>query len=137
LAKILVVDDDPETRLLLDSILGDANGHEIVFATDGDKGISTFDKDQPDLVITDLVMPHLHGVLMIEHLTAVYPSTKIIAISGKAPEQLERAESAGAVASLQKPIDRDALVEVVEWALAAPKPWDNVRQPPPLRRDPE
>ena len=78
----------------------------------------------PDLVITDLVMPQLSGIPMIEHLKAVYPTSKIIAISGKAPEQLEDAEAAGAVAALEKPFRRAALVAVVEQALAIREPWD-------------
>ena len=70
-ATILVVDDDQETRILLSSVLGDGLGHTLVFAKDGEAGIRIFRRTDPDLVITDLVMPRLHGVLMIEHLKAV------------------------------------------------------------------
>ena len=72
-------------------------------------------------------MPKLDGVLLIEHLHALYPGAKIIAISGSVPGRLDRAEGAGAVASLEKPIQRDELVEAVERALARPEPWDRVR----------
>ncbi len=122
MAKILVVDDDAETRVLLNALLG-ALGHDIVFAPDGESAIGRFERTDPDLVITDLVMPNLHGVELIEHLRAVYPGSRIIAISGLAPDQLQDAREAGAVAALPKPIDGDALLEAVDRALSKRRPW--------------
>ena len=81
------------------------------------------EKTDPDLVITDLVMPGLHGVLLIEHIRTLDPDAKIIAISGKAPEQLHRAKEAGAMATLTKPLDRAKLVAAVERALAVRDLW--------------
>ena len=107
--------------MLLASVLHDELGHEVIFESDGEAAVETYGRVDPDLVITDLVMPQLP---MIEHLKAVYPTSRIIAISGKAPEQLEDAEAAGAVAALEKPFRRDALVYVVEQALAIREPWD-------------
>ena len=124
LATILVVDDEPQARLLLASVLQDELGHEVVFAPDGEAAAETYGQIDPDLVITDLVMPQLSGIPMIEHLRAAYPTSKIIAISGKAREQLEDAEAAGAVAALEKPFRRGELVAAVERALAIREPWD-------------
>ena len=70
-------------------------------------------------VITDLVMPGMHGVLFIRHLKADYPDCKVIAMSGKAPEHLKIAAEAGALATLHKPMERQALVRAVEEALAS------------------
>lgn len=123
MATILIVDDDPGTRVLMNAILGETMGHELLFAPDGESGIERFRAADPDLIITDLVMPALHGIRLIEHLKEVYPDPKIIAISGKAKEQLERAEEAGALASITKPIQKDELVSAVEQALSGPEPW--------------
>lgn len=122
MAVILVVDDAPDTRLQLNSILGNL-GHNLVFATDGEVGFTSFERFQPDLVITDLVMPNMHGVRLIEHLKAIYPESKIIAVSGKAPEQLDRAVKAGAVAALTKPLVQEELVAAVDEALSSADPW--------------
>lgn len=127
MAKILVVDDDPEIRVLLNALLADDLGHELAFASDGDAGVGRYDRVRPDLVITDLVMPKLSGLLLIEHLHSLYPD-KIIAISGSTPLQLDRAKAAGASASLAKPIERDELIEAIDQALAAPGPWDRERK---------
>ena len=80
--------------------------------------LTVYEQIHPDLVITDLVMPEMHGVLLIEQLKAAHPACKVIAISGKAPEHLQRAIQAGALATLEKPMERRALVEAVERALA-------------------
>lgn len=127
MATILVVDDDARTRELLHSILEGQLGHEVLFAADSEAAPDTYAQTNPDVVITDLVMPHLHGVLLIERLMTLDPACKVIAISGKAPEQLSRAEDAGALATLQKPIQRDDLVSAVKHALAGPKPWGRAR----------
>lgn len=123
MARILIVDDDSQARVLLNAVLGQQLGHDLVFAPDGEAAIESYRKVQPDLVITDLVMPQLNGILLIEHLKVMYPAVRIIAVSGKAGEQLERAEMAGAVAALHKPIRRDELLAAIERALSDPDPW--------------
>ena len=74
---ILVVDDDPQARVLLNSLLADDLGHQLVFAPDGEAGIARYEQTHPDVVITDLVMPRLSGILMIEYLTAIYPTSNL------------------------------------------------------------
>ena len=122
MATILIVDDETNTRVLLNSILENELGHELFFSPDGAAAIEMYPLIYPDLVITDLVMPRLNGVRLIEHLKAVYPDSKIMAMSGRAPEQLERAEAAGAMATLTMPIQRNELLAAVERALADPGP---------------
>jgi YesN/AraC family two-component response regulator len=70
------------------------------------------------MIITDLVMPILNGVLLIEHVSNMNPLAKIIGISGKGPEHLRRAQEAGAVAVLRKPIDRVQVMHEVDRVLA-------------------
>ena len=123
-ATVLVIDDDPESRILVNVILGDRHGYRVVFAADGERGLGTYRSSQPDLVVTDLVMPGLDGVVLIEHLRAIYPDSKIIAISGKGQDQLDLATEAGATSALAKPIQADELIDAVEKALAIRGPWD-------------
>ena len=66
MATVLVVDDDPQARTLLQGTLV-ALGHRVLLAPDGEVALTLYDQAEPDLVITDLVMPVLNGVLLIEH----------------------------------------------------------------------
>lgn len=126
MATILVVDDDATTRLVLNRILGDREGHEIRFAPDGEAAIERLAREEPDLIITDLVMPKLNGVLLVKHIREEHRRIPVIAISGKAPEHLERAKEAGALEALIKPLDPALLVAAVDRALAEGRnldPW--------------
>ena len=58
--RILVVDDSPVERHILSELLGGA-GYAVGIATDGPQGIETAKRDQPDLVIMDVVMPGING----------------------------------------------------------------------------
>jgi CheY-like chemotaxis protein len=119
MARILVVDDDVDARILLYGILADL-GHDVLLATDGEVALTLYDQSEPDLVVTDLVMPVLNGVLLIEHLSNLDPDVRIIAISGKGQEHLRRAKEAGVAAALSKPIQRDKLIAEVARILGAP-----------------
>ena len=123
MSLLLVVDDDPQVRVLLRSLLEDDLGHEVVFATDGQMAAERFAKIDPDLVITDLIMPKMHGVALIAHLRRVYPASNIIAISGKGQEELDKAVRAGAIASLKKPLNRGDLVWAIGRGLHSQDPW--------------
>jgi CheY-like chemotaxis protein len=112
----LVVDDDPQVRLELHTLLA-SEGHPIYVAPHGEAALGIADQVAVDLVITDLVMPAMRGTLLIESLAAVSPDLPVIAISGKGAELLQQARLAGAAAVFSKPIDRDALVREVDRVL--------------------
>jgi two-component system response regulator AtoC len=116
LATILVVDDDPLFRSQADALLSDL-GHEVVLAANGEAGLAQYDVRDPDLVVTDIVMPAMNGVLLIEQILSVYPEARVIAITGKDPAQLQRAKIAGAAAVLRKPIDGGQFIAEVERLL--------------------
>jgi CheY-like chemotaxis protein len=127
MALILVVDDDAQIRVLLRSLLEDELGHEVVFAADGQMAAERFAKIDPDLVITDLIMPKMHGVALIQHLRAMYPASTLIAISAKGQTVLDRALKAGAAAALGKPLNREELVTAINRALRPADPWKRER----------
>ena len=124
MATILIIDDDPGTRFLIRSLLETHFGHEVILAADGETGLVRYRRIQPDLLITDLIMPGLRGGILIEHLHNIYPNSRIIAISGssEASQLLEKAVDAGAFAALKKPFDQQELFSVVKRALAIPNP---------------
>src|ERR1700720_2123972 len=83
MAKILVIDDDPIVRMSIVYLLEEA-GHLVLWAVDGLQGIAIFRGWQPDLVITDIIMPEQEGIQTIEEILKAKPDAKIIAISGGA-----------------------------------------------------
>ncbi len=60
-AKILVVDDDPAISEML-SIVLEAEGFDTVVVTDGAEAVATFEREQPDLILLDLMLPGMNGI---------------------------------------------------------------------------
>lgn len=121
MAKILVIDDEAQLRDLLTKML-ERDGHKVATAFDGEEGIRVFGQFNPDLVITDIIMPNKDGVEVIMDLVAVAPNIPIIAISGgrrtiTAEFNLESAEMLGVSGILPKPFTRDQLLETVNRVL--------------------
>jgi CheY-like chemotaxis protein len=119
--KILIIDDDAIVRQTLTKILGDA-GYEVATAEDGLRGMAMFRSEQPDLVITDIIMPEQEGIQTIGEIRAAKPDAKIIAISGGGrignTDFLKIAQALGAMAVIPKPFDPDELLALVENCLA-------------------
>ncbi len=117
--KILVIEDDDQVRRLLRQILEDQD-YEVVEARDGDEGISQYRQEQPDLLISDLVMPGKDGLMAIQEILQEYPRANVICISGGPrgkPYWLPLAKRAGAFHTLKKPIEPSVLISAVRNCL--------------------
>ncbi len=121
MATILVIDDDAAMRRLILRVLG-ARGHALLEAENGQQGLTLVENRQPDLIITDILMPGKEGIETIREVLDRWPGTKIIAISGGGGSQnlmfLEAAKAFGAYASLAKPFRPEQLIEIVDKVLA-------------------
>jgi len=121
MAKILVIDDEALLAKSLSIILGKA-GHTVVTAENGKLGLEAFAREQPDLVITDIIMPVMEGIEAIQALRTQAPNLPIIAVSGggrtKNLEFLRIAEKLGANAALPKPFTKEQLLTIVANCLA-------------------
>ena len=69
---VLVVDDDPGTRLLAVASLRQA-GYATAEAADGEEGVSAYEKFRPDLVLIDVVMPRMDGFAAVREIR-VFPA---------------------------------------------------------------
>ncbi len=119
--KILVIDDDLAFRQMLAKLLQRA-GYATVSAHNGKVGLQLCQEAQPDLVITDIVMPEQDGIETIGLLRRRFPHVKIVAISGGgqrigAAVPLTVAAKLGAHALFEKPIPGQELLDVVEGLL--------------------
>jgi len=118
MARVLVIDDDLDTRMLLEETLKSA-GHEVVLASDGKQGVAIYRTKPADIVITDIYMPGKGGLETIIELRQSYPEVPIIALSGTgaARAMLSIAQKFGAVAVLQKPFAAQDLITTLKKVL--------------------
>jgi len=88
--------------------------------------LKSYQNNDIDLVITDLAMPNMNGILLIEEILAEDRNALIIAVSGVSPEQLERAEAVGATRTMQNPYEATELHKAVTQTL------NRVKESPPV-----
>jgi CheY-like chemotaxis protein len=130
MARILVVDDEPEIRDLCAVTLREV-GHQVVLADNGQSALDIHRIAPQDLVLLDMFMPIKDGLETLAALRQARPAPKIIAVSagwrvtgrrvandGPPRDVLEEARALGADAVLKKPFDPDDLVRTVETLLA-------------------
>jgi DNA-binding response OmpR family regulator len=119
MAKVLVIDDDDLVRRAVARIVQTA-GHETIEVGDGKAGMTALREHDPDLVITDVVMPEQEGIATIAAIREI-SGLPIIAISGfqrgGAFDPLLDAEMMGADITLSKPFTPDELRSAVEELL--------------------
>jgi DNA-binding response OmpR family regulator len=120
-ANILLVDDEEQLRSMLRLVLEEA-GHAVQEASDGQKAVESFKNQQPDVVVTDLVMPNKEGIETIMELRRLRRDVKVIAMSGggrnNANDYLTLAKRFGACITLTKPFGNQEILDAVTAALA-------------------
>jgi DNA-binding response OmpR family regulator len=122
--KILIVDDDPDLRRVLNIRLR-ANHYETVQASDGYSAISVAQKEQPNLIILDLGLPAGDGFSVLERLknSDSLSSIPVIVLTARDPHSDEqKALLAGATAFFQKPVENDELLATIRAALLNTSP---------------
>ena len=81
MARILIIDDDLDIRILLRTVL-EHEGYDIIEAANGAEGLQQYQAIPPDLVITDLQMPVMDGLELLQVLRHVAPTPTVVALSG-------------------------------------------------------
>ena len=119
MARVLIVDDEEMDRVLERSIL-EKEGHELLFAADGESALKICKNEDVELIISDLAMPDFNGLRFIKELREDGLYMPLIAVSGWAADQLDLAMEYGADLSLRKPVDGDELLKAVKIALSLP-----------------
>ncbi len=116
--RILLVDDDAEIveslRLALES-----NGYEVLVARDGNQGLALTERENPDLVILDMMMPKRSGFLVLEKMrrTRQEPLRVIMITANEGSRHKAYAEMLGVDDYLRKPFPMDQLLESVRRVL--------------------
>ena len=117
-SRVLVVDDNPEVRAMLEDVLTSL-GYATRTAADGATAVRAVLSEAPDVVLLDVYMPGLSGVGALPTIVALAPNAKIIMISGTANEDvLKRSLAFGAHDYVTKPFEISSLSRALETALA-------------------
>jgi DNA-binding response OmpR family regulator len=119
--QILIIEDDFAIRDLILQTLTKA-GYEVIGAEDGVEGLNLFRENNPELVITDIVMPQKEGLQTIIELRQASPTVKVIAMSGGGrysnTDYLKLAQKFGARRTVTKPFMREEMLTAVREVLA-------------------
>jgi DNA-binding response OmpR family regulator len=122
MAEVLVVDDDPDIRLLVSFALEDS-GYTVRQATDGAAALAAIEKSEPDAMVLDVMMPGTDGfgVLRGMRQRRIGEKTRVLILTCKTEERDHlRGWELGAHEYLTKPFDPDQLVERIQYLLSAP-----------------
>ena len=117
--RILLVDDDREIVETLQIAL-EAKGYDILIARDGNQGLAMVERDDPDLVILDIMMPKRSGFLVLEKLrrTRPVPIRVIMITANEGSRHKAYAEMLGVDDYIRKPFAIDRLIESVTRLLS-------------------
>ena len=115
-SKVLVVDDEPQITRVLRTVLT-SQGYQVRTAAEGEAALSNFTEWRPELVITDLYMPHMDGIELCRRIRSM-SSVPIIVLSVKGEEKTKvEALDSGADDYVTKPFGIDELLARVRAAL--------------------
>ncbi len=115
--KVLLIDDEQSIIETL-SILLKKEGFEVLSALSGTEGIERFGEDQPDLVLTDVRMPKVSGVDVLEAIRERDPTTPVVLMTAQASLQSAiQAVNLGATHYVQKPFSNEELVTILRRSL--------------------
>jgi PAS domain S-box-containing protein len=107
--KILLIDDEPDIVRVLSMSLK-ADGYEVIPAHSGIEGIEIFDKERPDIVLTDIKMPGMDGIEVLKKVKSIHPQSEVIIITGHGDiDNTIEALQYGASDFINKPVRDEAL----------------------------
>jgi CheY-like chemotaxis protein len=109
--KVLIVDDDPTMLSVLQQLLGD-EGFEVRFALDGRQALSEISNDEPDLVVSDIMMPKLDGLNLARQLRERGNRTPVVLMSAVYDDVDLPSDR-----FVPKPFDVEHLIQVIHRAV--------------------
>lgn len=117
MAKIMVVDDDDQVRILLQHML-ERMGHEVLQATNGLEALQFYREEPSEIIFMDLIMPGKEGIETITEFRHDFPDAVIVAMSGGGrmgpANYLEIASKLGAKRTLTKPFTFTQVENIVQ-----------------------
>jgi CheY-like chemotaxis protein len=123
-SKILVIDDSSLARRMTRKILEEL-GHDVEEASDGAQGLELFVLKHHDLVVLDMVMHGMYGLEVLTKLKELDPKLRVIVLTADIQQSTRsQVQDAGAAAMVNKPINKDALAEILQIVDAGGTAWN-------------
>ena len=123
MATALVLEDDDAVRVLVKKLL-EANGYEVTAVADGLEGLLALEKNKPDVVVCDMMMPNLDGMTFTKAIKkhSATKSLPVVFLTAKTDSRtVAEGINAGAKFYLTKPFSHADLLEKIRQAIAASK----------------
>lgn len=121
---VLVVDDQPGVRYLLDVIISE-EGHRVRLAKNGLEAVETVKISKPDLVFMDVRMPQMSGIEALGRIKIISPETEVVLMTAYvSDETVQMALNNGALCCFTKPFDVDDIKSFISnfaWSLSGKK----------------
>jgi len=113
--KVLVVEDETLTRTSLAQILG-SYFETISYADDGDKGLEMYYREKPDIIFTDIVMPNMNGIEMLQQIQSCNEHHPLIIVFSAFDTTISEndLEEIGIYKKMIKPFNLKELEKIVE-----------------------
>ena len=116
--RILVVDDKPEMLLLLKRLIAEETPHEVVAEPSGEKALTRLREKVFDLMITDLKMPGMSGISLLEAAREIDPELSVVIITAFATiDTAVEATKKGAFNYITKPFSNERILETIEQVM--------------------
>jgi CheY-like chemotaxis protein len=118
MAKILLVDDSATDRSLFAGILEKESDFSVKSCNDGEEALAAIEVAAPDIVLTDMQMPHMDGLELVTRIRQQHPGIPVILVTGRGSESLAtKALRAGAAGYVPKSNSGELLTETVRHVL--------------------
>ncbi len=130
--KVLVIDDDPDMLDLATHQL-QSQGYDVTTADTGEKGLKLIAEQHHEVALTDLYLPDINGIELVEKLKEVSPGSEIIMITGYssvtgAVDAAIDAIKAGAFYFIEKPVEFEELFVLIEKAVERARQREEINQ---------
>ena len=123
--RILVIEDDRSVQNLFEQLL-EGEGFSVSLASNGREGLFRMHEETPDLIITDIMMPEMDGLEVIQAIQKFDPALPVIAISGGMRDLpinfLSHAKRFGACRVFEKPVSLSEILSSIKELLADRQP---------------
>lgn len=116
--RILVVDDEPDMLAFLVKMLAKKGGYVVASAASGAEAMAMLEDGRPDAVLTDIKMPGMDGLALLQHLRTIDPTLTIVLMTGHGTiEMAVQALKDGAYDFVEKPFDNERILRTVSRAV--------------------
>jgi len=117
MAKILVIDDAPNFRAILDILLR-GNGYDVLLADNGRRGLELYRHEHPDVITLDLNMPGLDGIAVLKEIRKVDQKQPVIVMTGDTnPENERQVRALGVSEFIIKGVSLEVLTDALKHLL--------------------